>query len=220
MREQEGSQTFTAAELENWTNPRAITAGISRIKFDVERLKLFQPPRKLPAHLFKILVQYVTLKLYREFHWRSDLKSVRIGKLAGHNHFDKKRFYLSKFKTSKHFAKKGLLPMVFTPSEGLERVIKKYLAVREKQDFDNDYFIVNMRGKPFTSSTFNQFLTSTTFKYVGKKLGSSQLRKIYVTAHLKGNPSLREKRAMARSMMQLSLVTHESYARLYTEDED
>ena len=209
-RQQEGSQRFSEAELANWTNSRAINAGITRSKFDVDRLDLLRP-RKLPASYFRKLVQYVTLKIYKEFHWRSDLPSVLLGHNAGKNHYVNGKFYFSKFKTAKAFARKNMLP----PSKGLKSLLRKYVAVREMQEFDNEYMIVNKKGKPFNSSTFNQFMSDTTFKYVGKRLGTSQLRKIYVTEHLMSNPSLWAKKQMARDMMQTKLETHEGYARFH-----
>ena len=209
--QQEGSQRFSEAEYANWTNTKAINSGISRSKFDVDRLNLLRP-RELPSGYFRKLVQYVTLKIYKEFHWRSDLPTVLIGHNAGKNHYVNGKFYFSQFKTAKAFR---TLPLIFVPSKGLYRLLEKYLAVREKQHFDNKYMIVNKKGKRFTSSSFNAFMTDTTFKYIGKKLGTSQLRKIYVTEHLQRNPSLWEKKAMARNMMQTKLETHEGYARFH-----
>ena len=212
--QQEGSQRFSEAELANWTNSRAINAGITRSKFDVDRLNLLKP-RKLPVSYFRKLVQYVTLKIYKEFHWRSDLPTVLLGHNAGKNHYVNNMFYFSKFKTAKAFARKNMLPLTFKPSNSLSSLLKKYIAVRDAQGFDNKYMIVNKKGKPFTSSSFNQFMSDTTFKYVGKRLGTSQLRKIYVTEHLLSNPTLWQKRQMARDMMQTKLETHEGYARFH-----
>ena len=138
-----------------------------------------------------------------------------LGHNAGKNHYVNGKFYFSKFKTSKAFARKNQLPLTFTPSKGLKSLLRKYIAVREAQGFDNAYMIVNKKGKRFNSSTFNQFMSDTTFKYIGKRLGTSQLRKIYVTEHLMSNPTLWAKKQMARDMMQTKLETHEGYARFH-----
>ncbi len=125
---------------------------------------------------------------------------------------------MNKFKTAKKFEKRGLLPLVFTPSRPLANLLRKYILVRNKQDFDHKFLISNLKGKPFTKS-FTNWFTSMTFKYVGKKLGTSMLRKIYITEFLKSNPSLKQKQVFMQKCMQLSLETHESYGRFYLPDD-
>ena len=214
-----GRQTFSKAELEKWTSPKVINAGISRAKFKVDSLQLLNP-RLLPAKYFYYLMQYLTLRFYREFHWRSDLPTVRIGNHPGENYYLDGKFYLNKFKTSKAFGRKGLLPLVFEPSASLGRLVKAYIKQRFEQNFKHDYFLVNMQGNRFSKGTFNKFLTRTSKEYIGKPLSTTMLRKIYVTQHMNTNPSLAAKKLMARNMMQLQLETHEGYARFFEEEDN
>ena len=213
-----GSQTFTRAELANWSSSRAIKKGLERAKFDVQRLGLLEV-KKHKAHPLQTLVQYLVLRFYSEFHWRSDLASIRIGKNTGKNYFHNGIFIMNDFKTSRKFKDRGLLPLIFTPSRSLAQLLRKYIEVRNEQNIDHDYLLFNKSMKPIKRDTFYKFLTRATFKYIGKKLGTSRLRHIYITEFLAGNPSLRAKQKMLRGMMQLSLEMFESYGRLHLPDD-
>ena len=207
-----GSQSFTKSEINNWATIRQIREGIRRAKFDVDRLQLLEPKKHKP-HDLTTLIRYLLLKFYNEFHWRSDIVSVKVGKHTGENYFYDGKFYLNKFKTSRKFAQRKLLPLVYTPSRGLGALLKKYLAVRKAQELDHDYFLFNRSLKPVKRSAFFELMSRTTEKYVGKKLSSSMLRHIYATHFLANDPTLKEKQKFLRDMMQLKLETFESYAR-------
>ena len=215
-----GTQTFSQAERSNWSSVKAINAGLARAKFDVDRLRLLET-RKLNGKEYQILQTYFVLRFHSEFHWRSDLASIRIGHHPGENYLLNGKFYLNKFKTAKHFARKKLLPLVFTPLKGLGTLLRKFLAVRAAQDLgDTDYLLTNRKKQPFTRSAYQKFLASGSYRYVGKRLGPSMWRKIYVTDYLKLNPGLSKKKKKMREMMQLSLETHESYARMNLDEPD
>ena len=207
-----GLQEFTDAEFNNWVTIREIKEGIQRAKFDVERLGLLKVQKHKPKNL-TVLIRYLLLKMYQELHWRSDVVSVKVGKFTGSNYYHEGKFYLNKFKTSRKFKQRGLLPLVYTPSRSLKALLRKYLAVREAQELDHDYLVFNQKMKPIPRSTFFEIMSRATFQYVGKKLGTSALRHIYATHFLAQNPSLREKKKFLREMMQLQLETFESYAR-------
>ena len=214
-----GTQTFSQAERSNWTSVKAINAGLARAKFDVDRLRLLEP-RKLNSKEYQILQTYLVLRFHSEFHWRSDLASIRIGRFPGENYLLNGKFYLNQFKTAKHFARKKLLPLVFTPQRGLAVLLRKFLAVRAAQHLKSDYLLVNTKHKPFSRSTYQKFLSNGSYRYVGKRLGPSMWRKIYVTDYLKLNPGLTKKKQKMCEMMQLSLETHESYARMNLDEPD
>ena len=207
-----GNQNFTNSEINNWVTIRQIRKGIERAKFDVNRLGLLEARKHKQPHL-TILIRYLLLKFYNEFHWRSDIVSVKVGKHTGENYFHNGKFYLNKFKTSEKFRKRGMLPLVYTPSRGLGLLIKKFLAVRKAQGIEHDYFLFNRSLKPVKRSAFFELMSRATEKYIGKRLGSSMLRHIYATNFLAGDPTLKQKKKFLHDMMQLSLETFESYAR-------
>ena len=210
--EQRYNQEFTNRELDSWSTVRQIRDGVRRARFDVDRLELLKAKKHKSTHL-QILTSYMLLRLYSEFHWRADIVSVRLGKVTGHNYFYMGKFYLNSFKTSKKFKARGLLPLVFTPSPSLAKLIRQYLDVRKAQNLDHDYFLFNKSRRPVQRSAFYDLMTRTTFKYIGKKLSVSMLRHIYITEFLAGNQSLADKQKKLRGFMQLSLDTFESYGR-------
>lgn len=206
------AQKFTDREYNNWVTVRQIREGIRRAKFDVDRLNALKPVKhKRPT--ITTLIQYLLLNMYQELHWRSDAVSIKVGKHTGENYFHDGKFYLNKFKTSRKFKQRGLLPVVYTPSRSLGKLIKQYLAVREAQGVDHDYFLITRALKPIKRSAFFEIMTRATFRYVGKKLSTSMLRHIYATHFLASNPSLIDKKKFLHGMMQLNLDTFESYAR-------
>ena len=210
--EQRYSQKFSKAELDNWTTVSKFREGIRRCKFDVDRLQLLTVKKRRPTHL-QILVGYILLKFYNEFHWRSDIVSVRIGKHTGNNYYHAGQFYLNSFKTSKKFKQRGLLPMIYTPSQSLSKLIRKFIEVRNAQNMKHDYFLWNVNMNPMSRDGFYAYMCRLTFKYVGVRLSSNMLRHIYATEFLAGDPTLQEKQNILRGMMQLSLSTFESYGR-------
>lgn len=214
-----GTQTFSQAERAQWSSVKAVNAGLARAKFDVDRLKLLQI-RKLNRKEYQILQEYLAIRFHSEFHWRSDLATIKIGHHAGENHFVNGQFILHHFKTAKHFKRKGLLPLRFKPKQGLKSLLDKFLRVREKQELNNEFLLTNRKGQPFSRSAFSKFLATASYRYVGKRIGPSMYRKIYVTDYLKLNPTLIQKKDTMRKMMQLSLETHESYARLNLDEPD
>lgn len=218
-RELRGRQTFSTAERANWSSVKAVNAGLARAKFDVDRLRLLET-RKLNKKEYQILQEYVAIRFHSELQWRSDLATVKLGHHKGENHYVNGKFYMNVFKTAKHFAKKGLLPLVFKPKQGLRNLLNKFIAVRANQDIDNKFLLTNRKGAPFTRSAYSKFLSNASARYVGKRLGPSMYRKIYVTDSLIRNPSLKEKKKHLRDMMQLSLETHEGYARFNYDSDD
>ena len=207
-----GSQEFTPAEREAWTSSKEIKKGIARAKFDVDRLKLLEPKKHSRANLH-ILIQYLVLRFHAEFQWRSDLPSIRIGQHRGENYYFGGKFIMNKFKTSKHFARRKLLPLVFTPSRSLNNLLQQFLEVRAAQGIKHDYLIFNRSLNPVRRDAYFKLLSSTSFKYIGKKFGASQFRHIFTTEFMAGNPTLQEKQKKMRGLMQLSLETFESYSR-------
>ena len=203
------SQQFTPAEREQWTSSAEIKKGIERVKFDVMNNDLLtvkkHPPRKL-----RHLVQYLVLSFHAELQWRSDLPTVLVGRHRDKNYYFNGKFYLNQFKTAKFYRK---LPLVFTPSRKLAKLLRQYLEVRNAQDLDHEYLLFNTKMQPIAKNTYYKFLSSTTKQYVGKAFGASMMRHIYATEFLAKNPSLIEKQNKIHSMMQLRIERLESYAR-------
>ena len=210
-----GNQQFTKTELANWTSSLEIRKGIKRCRFDVDKAKLLEP-RVLKSHEFATLQHYLVLKFYNEFHWRSDLVSIRLGHHPGKNYYKNGVLYMNKFKTDKQFARRGMLPLRFTPSRGLKILLRKFIHIRSLQPkIDHDYLIVNKSWRPIARHSFYQYMVSLTQKYIGKRLGTSMLRHVYITEFLDSDPNLNTRKKFLYSTMQLSLETQEGYRRIH-----
>ena len=209
-----GNQRFTPSELKNWTSSLEVKKGIKRIKFEVEKLKLLLEPRPLKSNEFQILQHLVVLSFYHEFHFRSDLVTIRLGHHKGQNMYKNDTIYLNQFKTDKHFARRGLLPLKFTPSRGLKALLRKFIYIRSLQkEIDHDYLICNRSWKPFKRGTFYKYISGITWRYIGKRFGTTMMRHIYISEFLNTNPSLEARKRFMYGMQQLQLETQEAYRR-------
>jgi len=213
-----GAQRLTKTELNNWTSSLDIKKGINRIKFEVSKHKLLSNPRKLKSSEFQILQHLVVLSFYSEFHFRSDLVSIKIGKHVGDNYYHNGQIVLNQFKTDKQFHRRGLLPLKYTPSRGLKSLLTKFIHIRSLQEIPHKYLIVNKMFKPINRNTFYKYMSNLTFKYIGVRAGTSMLRHVYITEFMAKDPSLQERQKMLKNMQQLSLETQEGYRRKFTPD--
>jgi hypothetical protein len=210
-----GQQRLTPTELNNWTSSLEIKKGIKRAKFEVSKLKILTNPRELKPHDFQILQHLLVLTFYSEFHFRSDLVSIKLGRHTGENYYYDGKIYLNQFKTDKQFARRGLLPLIYEPSRSLKALLTRFIYIRSLQQIKHKHLIVNKMSKPVSRNTFYKYMSSIMFKYVGVRIGTSMLRHVYLTEFLSKNPNLEERKKMLRNMQQLSLETQMSYERKY-----
>ena len=214
-----GQQRFTKTELQNWTSSLEIKKGINRIKFEVSKHKLLTNPRKLKSSEFQILQHLLVLSFYSEFHFRSDLVSIKLGRHTGENYYSNGQIVLNRFKTDKQFERRGLLPLRYSPSRGLKALLTKFIYIRSLQDeINHKYLICNKMWKPINRNTFYKYMSNLTFKYIGVRAGTSMLRHVYITEFMAKDPSLQERKKMLHNMQQLSLETQEGYRRKFMPD--
>ena len=92
-------------------------------------------------------------------------------------------------------------------------MLRKFIDIRKHQD--HDFLICNSSWKPFKRDTFYKYMSGITWKYIGKRFGTSMLRKVYITEFLAKGPGLHERKKFMYSMQQLSIAQQEEYRRLY-----
>jgi hypothetical protein len=145
-------------------------------------LSLFslQPPTRIG--------NYLDMKI--KMNGKKDIKSLNkkfnyITKNDG-----KYRMIFNKYKTSKYLGK-----IDYTiENETLNKLLDKWL-----EDYNNtDTLFINVNKKPMTQPNFTQAQQSITKNVLGKTLTSNSHRHIYLTWFLKQNPSIEEKKKVAR----------------------
>lgn len=113
-----------------------------------------------------------------------------------------KTITLNRFKTSKHYEAieiKLTKPEITLMNKLIKSVPKKEEIKRlEDGSYDNDYIFYNTKNDVMDSRGFTEMLNREFKKICGTELGSSDLRKIYVSSL--GDKSLAERREIASKM--------------------
>jgi len=122
--------------------------------------------------LAKDSVEYVLMCLYTMMAPRRNLDYImKIGKPEPNsNWYDGNNFYFGSYKTKLTYSMQ-----VIEPPEELKHVINNYL---EKRPFKTNDLLVKRSGKPFTTKDIQLTLN----KVLGKKIGATMLRSIYLSS--------------------------------------
>ena len=88
-----------------------------------------------------------------------------------------KNIYLVNYKTSGTYGTK-VIPM----PDAVVSCVMRFLRVSK----NNKWLISNFKGKPLSTTEYSKFLISNFEKHTGKKIGSSTLRKIYLSGKYGG----------------------------------
>ena len=210
-----GLQTKSPQQQKNWTSLRHIKRMISRMKENISVHKLFEEKTVLSRKTFRLLTAFISWMLHSEIPMRNDLPTVRLVYTtaetnAVRNFFvvSTRKLHLSQFKTASHFRKRGLLPLRFSLTKKLTNLLFLYL----KKKPESDYLISNLDGSKLTKSSYHNLLTSSSYQYLGVRLGSTMFRHIVLSEFEKSRPSLRQRKEMMRKMQQLKIERQISYA--------
>ena len=201
----DNAQKSTAKQRENWVTVASIKRAVRLMRREINQFG-FRDHR--------LGMAYLTWAIMLEHTMRNDLPSVKIAQTTadykdGGNFYivSKGELWMSDFKTKRAFKNRGLLPLKLKLQKSLKMFILKYIRQRKP----SDYLISHDNGRPFSKAGFRNLMTSSSERYLGKRVGSTMLRHIVLSEFLKRDPSLKERRAKARSMMQTSLETQMSY---------
>ena len=201
----ENAQKSTAKQRENWVTVASIKRATRLMRREINQFG-FRDHR--------LVMAYLTWAIMLEHTMRNDLPSVKVAETTadfkpGGNFYivSKGELWMSDFKTKRAFRNRGLLPLKLGLSKSLRTFIFRYLRERKP----SAYLISHDNGRPFSKAGFRNLMTSSSKRYLGKRVGSTMLRHIVLSEFLKRDPSLKERRAKARSMMQTSLETRLSY---------
>jgi hypothetical protein len=201
------AQKSTEVQRDNWTSVNSIKRAVRLMRREIKQFGFVD---------HRLVMSYFAWAIHLQHAMRNDLPSIRIAETTQHakpgsNWYvvSKGSIWLNVFKTSRGFKRRGLLPLVLKLDKPLVKTIARYLSQRR----GNPTHLITQRvgHKPMSRHGFRNLLLSSSNRYLGVKVGSTQMRHIVLSEFLAKNPSLAQRKRMARSMQQLSLETQMSY---------
>ena len=177
---------ISAKQEENFATMDEINGVIKEMKEEIDSKKLF---RKDITPKEKALVQmYVIINILTQYPFRNDLAGMKLIKKKGFNNLsmdekkknnyllqDKNDFYfiLNEYKTQAKYGEKKIK----VEKNNLPSLLRKYIPL-----LDSEYLFVSSTGKPISRNALTQVLSKTFEKYLGKKISTTLLRKIYMSS--------------------------------------
>jgi len=190
---------ISAKQEENFASMDEINEVIKEMKEEIDSKKLF---RKDISPKEKALVQmYVIINILTQYPFRNDLAGMKLIKKKAFNNLsmdekkknnyllqDKNDFYfiLNEYKTQAKYGEKKIK----VEKNNLPSLLRKYIPL-----LDSEYLFVSSTGKPFSRNALTQILSKTFEKYLGKKISTTLLRKIYMSSKYQGTKEEMEKDA-------------------------
>ncbi len=166
----------TKQENSNWIQYEELLKYKNKIKNDLQFLALFKIYTEIPP--VRNDVYNIKFKNYNQ---------------ETENYFDKENsiIVINEYKESKVYGKVVL---------DLNKTLVNNLKMLSKKSPD-DYVFHNKSGIPFSDSkTFSVYFTSKFNKLCGKNIGTTMLRKIYISWFNEQNPTLEERKRVAHIM--------------------
>jgi hypothetical protein len=210
-------QSLSDRESAQWANWPALKGMVRRLKADVKTHGLMTK-RTLNKAQRNMLLGYICWSVHMELPMRNDLCTVRLARVPGdvgtrHNWYvvSNGTFMFRTFKTSKFFLRRGWIPLKLPVSTGLAVTIRKYL--RGATQHDNEYLLEMAGGRRYTKSGFANLYKYAPKRYLDKQIGTSMTRHIFLSWFLSRDPSLVQRQAVMKKMMQSRLLTQEIYRR-------
>jgi hypothetical protein len=190
---------ISAKQEENFATMDEINGVIKEMKEEIDSKKLF---RKDISPKEKALVQmYVMINILTQYPFRNDLAGMKLIKKKAFNNLsmeDKKKnnyllqdkndfyFILNEYKTQAKYGEKKIK----VEKNNLPSLLRKYIPM-----LDSEYLFTSSTGKPISRNALTQVLSKTFEKYLGKKISTTLLRKIYMSSKYQGTKEEMEKDA-------------------------
>lgn len=173
---QKDKNNKTETENDNWIEYQELLKYKNRIKNDTQFLALFKIYTEIPP--VRNDVYNIKFKNYNQ---------------ETENYFDKENnvIVINEYKESKSYGKVVL---------DLNKTLVNNLKSLCKNSTD-DYVFHNTSGNPFVDSkAFSVYFTSKFKSLTGKNIGTTMLRKIYISYFNEQNPTLEERKRVAHIM--------------------
>lgn len=213
LRESNKEQTMTSRESKNWVTKEEVKVRIDELEKEIEEAQRRVVP--VDRDGARSVLRHLCLNLYTQMPpLRNDFSNIKIMKppysIDSTKNFlyeqppGKYVLYLAKYKTSRTYGKQKI---EFPNS--LNRVVKRSLEL-----FPRSYLIskIDHPREPMSHNYLSVFMTSI---FPHKKVGSSMLRKLYITDKFKGDHSLKERDELAKKMLHSRSVAQSCYEKHY-----
>ena len=215
-------QRLSPSEMKHWVKKSTIRKMIIRLKEDCNTHKVFKA--LTIESKWRLRQMLVIWSIHYVFPWRNVLNNCKIARNVSdvddkNNYYvpREQAFYISVFKTRRVFKRHGFdLPLKHKVPPKLAILLKKHIANRRESWGGGGLptLFCDFNGRPLSKSAYSNLLTGATKKYLAKRVGSSLWRHIVLTEWSRlANPTLADRRAMARRMHQVSLITQMRYVR-------
>ena len=152
-------QKSTKKQRDNWVSVAAIKRATRLMRREINQFG-FDGDHKL-------VMAYLTWSIMLEHTMRNDLPSIKIAETTadfkkGQNFYivSKGEIWMSRFKTSRAFASRDMLPLKLPLQKSLKSFILRYLRERAKK-FDSNFLICLENGKPYSKAGFRNLMINS-----------------------------------------------------------
>lgn len=159
---------------------------IKEMKNEIDSKKLFN--NDITSKERALVQMYVMINILTQYPFRNDLAGMKYIKKKQYNNLsldDKKKnnyllqdgnkyyFILNQYKTQAKYGEKKIL----IEKNNLPSLLRKYIPMLQ-----NEFLFTSSTGKPISRNALTQLLSKTFEKYLGKKISTTLLRKIYMSS--------------------------------------
>lgn len=215
-------QEKTESQEKNWIELPELIKEVNKQGKEITRMRLWNKPKLTPAE-FDQIQKYIVGMLYigdpenpplrnnyanMKFICHKDFGNLDKEQLKGNylvdNNPEKKNsrskfFYLGDYKTSGKYGSKEI-----KVGKKLNNVLNKWLKINE-----TGYLLVNNRKEPMTPNSLGKYMNKV-FEPLGKKIGVSLIRHIYISHHF---PAVNEEKKEVADLMLHSVNTQTDYSK-------
>jgi hypothetical protein len=179
---------------DNFATMEEINDVIKEMKNEIDSKKLFN--NDITSKERALVQMYVMINILTQYPFRNDLAGMKYIKKKQYNNLsldDKKKnnyllqdgnkyyFILNQYKTQAKYGEKKIL----IEKNNLPSLLRKYIPMLQ-----NEFLFTSSTGKPISRNALTQLLSKTFEKYLGKKISTTLLRKIYMSS--KYDPDLQK----------------------------
>ncbi len=210
-------QEKSDSQNENWVELPVLIKEIERQGREITRMRLWNKNKLTPAEYDQIQ-RYVTGALYvisdENPPIRADYADMKIISDKDYNDLSKealkenylvnesprkKFFHLGSYKTSGDYGIKKI-----RVGKKLNNILNKWLKIN-----DSGYLLKNNKEKPMNPNSLSKYMNKV-FQELGKKIGISLIRHIYISHHF---PAVNEEKQEVADKMMHSISQQTSYAK-------